>query len=146
MVKLRIWLTQVATAAPVAPQPAAKIKIGSNATFTSAPTIKPIMESTAFPSALKTLFKTKDIHINGAEIKINRAYSLEYCNTLSLFAPNNRISGVKNKKPKIKISIPQTPATKKEDDATLSAPSRSRLPNKRETMLPLPIPKVKPIA
>ena len=44
------------------------------------------------------------------------------------------------------MSKPLTPATKNAEDATLSAPSRSRLPSSLDTIAPLPIPKVKPIA
>ena len=52
----------------------------------------------------------------------------------------------KKANPKIKTSNPHTQDINKEEEKTLSAPSLSLLPSKREIILPLPIPKVKPMA
>ena len=66
MMKLTVWLSAVAIAAPAVPNPSPKIKMGSRIIFRIPPVPIPSMPSTDFPSHLKILFITKEAHIIGA--------------------------------------------------------------------------------
>ena len=64
--KLIAWLSDVAMAAPAVPRPKVNMKSGSRAMFSTPPAVIPTMAKAAFPSLLRRLFITKEVHMKGA--------------------------------------------------------------------------------
>ena len=64
------WLIAVAMAAPAVPSEKACMNSGSSPILSMPPMLMPIMANFILPSALKRLFMTNDITINGAASSI----------------------------------------------------------------------------
>ena len=72
MPKDTAWETMVARAAPAMPMSKTKMNRGSRAMFSTPPVVRPTMARKALPSKRRRLLSTKEAHIQGAPIRINR--------------------------------------------------------------------------
>ena len=114
--KLTHWLATVAIAAPAVPISNVKMSSGSSAMLIRPPEQRPTMDTTAAPSALKMQFKMNEQHIMGAPMRIIRPYA-HACGSMVSVAPSARMSGSRNRSPKMSIRRPPTSSAKKPLDA-----------------------------
>ena len=114
--KLTHWLATVAMAAPAVPISNVKMKSGSSAMLISPPEQRPIMDTTAAPSALKMQFRTNEQHMMGAPMRMIRPYA-HACGSIVSVAPSARMRGSRKRSPKMSIRRPPTSSAKKPLDA-----------------------------